>query len=351
MSSRKRKEPWEYSTNRNTIRARARKSRLTPYQREVEQAKASDQKAVTRAWKMRVETETFKMSNEDERKRILDNVEKEVMDRRRQKGLDADTKIGRFMQRMNGAAPANGKSPSPAGTQASDPDTTLTPPSARGLALAPSPNVSTASTQSFRPIHDYAVPPPMSVFPQQHHHQYHNYNHHGHQNINNENRQPLYQLDPNQGPHCTRPMPQIQHDYPDEPLQPIPAVPVSSPAHNQLQRDLAAANLANADLRTELGVSREHIQDLRQQVDGLNNDLAVARSSVVALEARMREVDGRIAVYDDAGALRRVVLGVRAIADVAAEVAGGLSGDGYGDGEGVGSRDGKGKGVNAQRGD
>lgn len=80
--NRRQKRPEEYSTNPNTIRARRRKARLSPYSKEVEQAKASDSKAVTRAWKQHVETDTYKMSSEDERKSILENVEKEVMDRR-----------------------------------------------------------------------------------------------------------------------------------------------------------------------------------------------------------------------------------------------------------------------------
>ncbi|KAI1505844.1 hypothetical protein F5X99DRAFT_427752 [Biscogniauxia marginata] len=75
-----RKAPWEYSTNKNAVRARARKSKLTDYQRTVEQAKRSDTKAVSRAWK---------------------SVETEVMGRRRQKGIDAGSKIDRFMQRIN----------------------------------------------------------------------------------------------------------------------------------------------------------------------------------------------------------------------------------------------------------
>jgi hypothetical protein len=76
------KKPEEYSTNPNTVRARKRKAALSDYQREVEQAKASDAKAVTRAWKLRLLTDTYKMSSDGERKMILANVEAEVMDRR-----------------------------------------------------------------------------------------------------------------------------------------------------------------------------------------------------------------------------------------------------------------------------
>jgi hypothetical protein len=76
------KRPEEYSKNPNTIRARKRKAGLSAYQRETEQAKASDTKAITRAWKLCVETDTYKMANAEERKTILESVENEVMERR-----------------------------------------------------------------------------------------------------------------------------------------------------------------------------------------------------------------------------------------------------------------------------
>ncbi|XXG98826.1 hypothetical protein Hte_005156 [Hypoxylon texense] len=53
----------EYSSNPNTMRVRARKARLTDYQRELEQSKAADSKAVTRAWKIRANEDTFKMAD------------------------------------------------------------------------------------------------------------------------------------------------------------------------------------------------------------------------------------------------------------------------------------------------
>ena len=81
-ASRRKKLPEEYSTNPNTIRARKRKARLSPLSKEVEQAKASDAKALTRAWKQRFDTETYKMASEEERKTILASCEEEVMNRR-----------------------------------------------------------------------------------------------------------------------------------------------------------------------------------------------------------------------------------------------------------------------------
>ncbi|KAI8631602.1 hypothetical protein F5Y19DRAFT_399759 [Xylariaceae sp. FL1651] len=103
-----RKASGEYSTNPNTMRVRARNARLTPYQRGVEAAKANDLKAVSLAWKERIDTETYQMSSESRRKLILEEVEKKVMERRRQKKIDADSKIHALNQAMcpNDANPA-----------------------------------------------------------------------------------------------------------------------------------------------------------------------------------------------------------------------------------------------------
>lgn len=76
------KKPEEYSKNPNTIRARARKARLDPYQREVEQGKAGDRKAVSRAWKIWIESEEYKAASPQGRKAILVKVEQDVMERR-----------------------------------------------------------------------------------------------------------------------------------------------------------------------------------------------------------------------------------------------------------------------------
>lgn len=76
------KKPEEYSKNPNTIRARARKARLDPYTREVEQAKASDSKAVTRAWNLHSQSEKYRNGTAAVRKAMLAEVEEEVMQRR-----------------------------------------------------------------------------------------------------------------------------------------------------------------------------------------------------------------------------------------------------------------------------
>jgi hypothetical protein len=76
------KKPEEYSKNPNTMRARARKNRLDPYTREVEQAKASDAKAVTRAWNLRVQSDSYRDATPSVRKNMLEHVERDVMKRR-----------------------------------------------------------------------------------------------------------------------------------------------------------------------------------------------------------------------------------------------------------------------------
>ncbi|KAI0839347.1 hypothetical protein F5Y06DRAFT_303087 [Hypoxylon sp. FL0890] len=106
-----RKEEWEYSKNKNTIRARQRKARLDPYRREVEQAKAADQKSITRAWKIHAGTNTYQMASEEEKEMILENVKRDVMEQRRKKGIDAQSKEKQFMARLNASANITGAPP------------------------------------------------------------------------------------------------------------------------------------------------------------------------------------------------------------------------------------------------
>ncbi|KAI0111141.1 hypothetical protein GGR51DRAFT_569207 [Nemania sp. FL0031] len=92
-TGKKRKAPHEYSTNANTIRVRERNAKLNPYRRAVERAKSNDLKAVSVAWKQRTDSESFQAASESEKKRILENVEKEIMDRRRRKKIDYASKV------------------------------------------------------------------------------------------------------------------------------------------------------------------------------------------------------------------------------------------------------------------
>lgn len=148
-----RKAPWEYSTNKNTVRSRVRKSRLTEYQREVEQAKASDSKAVSRAWKIRADTDTYKMATAKDKQMILEKVEREVMERRRHRGLDSDTKISRFMQRHNDPA---------MDSAVNSPSAALASPAATDTATDPAPEIpmdvaQNAVSSSFSSLLNYDV--------------------------------------------------------------------------------------------------------------------------------------------------------------------------------------------------
>ncbi|KAI0204049.1 hypothetical protein F4808DRAFT_367283 [Astrocystis sublimbata] len=89
----KRKAPRAYSTNPNTMRVRQRNASLTPYQLAVERARGNDYKAVSTAWRERTNSESFQGSTPDVRRAILADVEKSVMERRRKKGIDANSKI------------------------------------------------------------------------------------------------------------------------------------------------------------------------------------------------------------------------------------------------------------------
>ncbi|KAI1407917.1 hypothetical protein F5Y13DRAFT_205594 [Hypoxylon sp. FL1857] len=108
-----RKKEWEYSTNKNTIRARQRKARLNPYQRETEQAKAADHKSVTRALKIHSNTDTFKMATDDERKMLLESIKQEVMEQRKKKGIDAESKERQFIARQKASINGLGSPPTP----------------------------------------------------------------------------------------------------------------------------------------------------------------------------------------------------------------------------------------------
>ncbi|KAH8648469.1 hypothetical protein BX600DRAFT_442759 [Xylariales sp. PMI_506] len=102
------KQPDEYSTNPNTMRARRRKASLNPLQRVKEEAKASDAKAVARACKICSSTEAFKQAGPEERNTLLENAKVLTMQRRRNKGYDAETKIAQFINR---SVPENDDSP------------------------------------------------------------------------------------------------------------------------------------------------------------------------------------------------------------------------------------------------
>ncbi|KAK8074164.1 hypothetical protein PG994_005063 [Apiospora phragmitis] len=290
-SNRRQKLPEEYSTNPNTIRARRRKARLSPYSKEVEQAKASDSKAVTRAWKQRVDTDRYKMSSEDDRKTILENVEKEVMDRRREKGLDADTKISRFMHRMH----SNGPSPfdpalhnGPVAPMQASANRYATPGSAMPFVM--SSVEGRAATEAPFPQHPMGLPPPRLIHP---------------------SGLGYYQ-------------------YPNE--------QEASPYGSNMQAELAheAPNSAN---------TAKQIANLEKIVRGLSDDLAVAKSTIRAQEDRLEDMTNRMKTFDRAvGGLGKAegefnmqnhkvdcaVRGIFEMVNVAAKIAKEMSGDANG---------------------
>lgn len=76
------KQPWEYSTNRNTKRARARKARLSLYRRVSEQAKAADKKSIGYAAQICCDTLAFQLMSQRERAAQLAHVEDVAMENR-----------------------------------------------------------------------------------------------------------------------------------------------------------------------------------------------------------------------------------------------------------------------------
>ncbi|KAI1765648.1 hypothetical protein GGR53DRAFT_253566 [Hypoxylon sp. FL1150] len=272
------KEPWEYSTNKNTVRARVRKARLTDHQREVEQARASDYKAVTRALKLRAETDTYKMATADEQKMIREQVEKDVMNRRRYRGLDANTKLARFMHGLNGSA-INSTATSPSIVDSRS--AALASPAATDLSVKAPTDVGQNAVSSFDPLVHYEVPPP---FTRQHDQG------DGQQLSYGPSPSPSYHVDQAEGINYHLPTSQMIRGYGD-----FGSLPVMNTVHH----GLTAGSVNTADTRPELEVSRDQIQHLTGQVDELSRDLMIARSTVTALETRMKNLETRILAYDD----------------------------------------------------
>ncbi|KAI0153032.1 hypothetical protein GGR57DRAFT_513284 [Xylariaceae sp. FL1272] len=90
------KKPGEYSTNTHTQRVRVRNAGITPYQRAVEQARSADLKAVAEKWRFYANTDRYKDLDRKTRAQWLDDIEKDVLDARRKRGLDYDSKISQL---------------------------------------------------------------------------------------------------------------------------------------------------------------------------------------------------------------------------------------------------------------
>ncbi|KAI0130395.1 hypothetical protein BJ170DRAFT_593906 [Xylariales sp. AK1849] len=316
------KKPEEYSKNPNTIRARKRKAGLTPYRREVEQAKASDSKAVTRAWKLRVETDVYKMANAEERKNILENAENEVLERRRIKGYDANSKINRFLLRAG--------RPIPPGTP---PATAPAGPSNLSSGFDLSMNNTQISGYAMQPMaamhppgygaqvgHRFATPSPVyaQVFP------------------SIEASQAFTEAPLSQEHHVNGSHSRISLFSPMDPhVYNHHGGNGNDMSFGRLQLDSAAEAMTRANLMSEVKQQQDRIVELEQTLQHVTNDLVVTKVSLRAQEDRIKDLDTRMQLYDgtalglngaeaeflkQAKKLRVVLSGIQKITEVAAEV-------------------------------
>ncbi|KAI1841441.1 hypothetical protein JX266_012370 [Neoarthrinium moseri] len=293
------KKPGEYSKNPNTIRARARKARLTPFRREIEQAKASDSKAITRAWKIRTETEAYKMASAGDRKAILEKVEHDVMQRRREKGYDAETKINRFLQQHGSDIDSSAAPSTPTMDSHFDQRINMGTPASQGYPMqpmapmAPMQGVPLASQAGSR----FATPG--SFFP--------------HVMSSAESSRAGT-------PRGPPPYHQGQYMY--------GAGHDGAEASARYQMEAASDAMSRAHLMTK-------VKELEKTVKGLTDDLVLAKSTISAQEKRMADLHERMLLFDgtasgmsnaeaefakQAGKLRNVVNGVQTLAQVAAKI-------------------------------
>ncbi|XXH02130.1 hypothetical protein Hte_008498 [Hypoxylon texense] len=264
-----RKEPREYSSNPSTMRVRARKARLSDHQRELEQSKAADSKAVTRAWKIRASEDTFKMASPEDQKTILDKVEKEVMERRRHRGIDSASKISNFVRRKNSRATdsPSADSPSADSPPADSPSAVLVSPTATGpVAGAPAevPMGITHEAVSFGPLRLPNRQGPYAYFP--HHNEAD-----GQQFGSGQSPLPSFYTDQTNGDNGAPPLPRMLPGYGAFDPLPIPS-----------------------DVQADLAASRNQIAQLKGQVDALTHNLDMARAMVADLEARIEKMDHRM---------------------------------------------------------
>jgi SHS2 domain-containing protein len=75
----KRKAETEYSSNPHTIKATKRRESLDPRNKEWEDAKQLDAKAITYHQKKVKQSEAYQIATEEEKQRMLDRIEVEVM--------------------------------------------------------------------------------------------------------------------------------------------------------------------------------------------------------------------------------------------------------------------------------
>lgn len=75
----KRKAETEYSSNPNTVKSTKRREGLDPRNKEWEDAKQLDAKAITYRQKKVKQSEAYEAASEEEKQRMLDRIEVEVM--------------------------------------------------------------------------------------------------------------------------------------------------------------------------------------------------------------------------------------------------------------------------------
>ncbi|KAH8198169.1 hypothetical protein TruAng_007650 [Truncatella angustata] len=299
------KRPEDYSKNPNTIRARARKARLDPFTREIEQAKASDSKAVTRAWKLRIKTDEYKDASPNVRKAMLEETESEVMERRKSRGYDADSKIDRF-RRINGAA-VSGSPPIAGAPILMHPyGGTMTPfpgymqPMAQ---MQPAPFTGQVGTQFATPGSYYGHVMPSIEDPRA------------------VTKAPHSQQNLRDGTPLSA---QSSFDqYPHSPLE----------QHDEV--DAASDAVTKAGLQAEVKKLKFQNKMLDKAMIGLTNDLVLTKNTLRSQDLRMNQLEERMQIYHgttsglagaeadftrQGNAVRRFIMGVQRMTAVAAEV-------------------------------
>ncbi|RYP40832.1 hypothetical protein DL768_010572 [Monosporascus sp. mg162] len=307
------KNPQDYSTNPNTVRARLRKARLDPFTRVKEQALAQDSKAVNRAIKIRSDTESFLMADPITRRAILEDVEKEVLERRRARGCDAASKIKHFQE----SVAANGEDASSSGGSVDGTgDTggatgaiavTDSPPDTPGSLFGPATHLSGDIPGT--PVSMAAMGSSMAVM-----------------GSSSFTPMPIPHLQPNS----------FSYDGKASMVQEIPIhdhhgnyndASQSSTVPQQLQRDIASNAMSIANIQSQLTAVLSDFEGLKRQVEALNNDLVAAKASIVAQDTRLHRIEclncgGSYAPKDmSIDKLDRMTRRIQALADTVTDLA------------------------------
>ncbi|RYP02902.1 hypothetical protein DL764_005518 [Monosporascus ibericus] len=253
------KNPQDYSANPNTVRARLRKARLDPFTSVKEQALAQDSKAVNRAVKIRSNTESFLMAHPITRKAILEDIENDVLERRRARGCDAASKTKQFQE----SAVANAEGASSGGSVHGTDDTdgaadavgvTDNPPATPGFLFGPATHLSGDSPGT--PASMAAMGSSMALM-----------------GSSSFAPMPIPHLQSHSFSHDIRAsMVQEIHDDHGNYID----ASQSSTIAQQLQRDIASDAISIANIQSQLTSVLSEFEGLKRQIEALNNDLAAA---------------------------------------------------------------------------